>query len=77
VDRESLQDKLEITDKAIQREESGTGWTEWTPAELNKVLDAHVVDTALGCLEWECGLISCVMSARGIPFNLPKNLRMH
>ncbi len=51
--RENLQDELGFLDKANQRAEPGTGWT---PAGLNHILDAHVVDCALtsfGCVEWE------------------------
>ncbi len=40
---ENLQDELGFSDKADERAEPGTGWT---PAELNHILQAHVVD---GC----------------------------
>ena len=50
---ENLQDELGFPDKAYQRAAPGTGWT---PAELNHILHAHVLDGALitfGCVEWE------------------------
>jgi hypothetical protein len=40
---ENLQDVLGFPDKANQRAEPGTGWT---PAELNHILHAHVLDGA-------------------------------
>ena len=63
-------------DKADQRAEPGSGWT---PAELNHILTAHVVDgavTTFGCVEWESQLFRGVMRARCYPFNLPKR-RFH
>jgi hypothetical protein len=48
---ENLQDVLGFPDKADQRAEPGSGWT---PAELNHILTAHVVDgavTTFGCVE--------------------------
>ena len=50
---ESLQDELGFPDKADQRAEPGS---DWTPAELNHILQYHVVDGALstfGCVDWE------------------------
>ncbi len=50
---ENLQDALGFPEKADQRAEPGT---DWTPQELNHILQAHVVDGALstfGCVEWE------------------------
>jgi hypothetical protein len=50
---ENLQDELGFPDKADQRAEPGSGWT---PAELNHILQSHVVDgtlTTFGCGEWE------------------------
>jgi hypothetical protein len=50
---ENMQDELGFADKADKRAATGTGWT---PAELNNILQAHVVDCALttfGCVEWE------------------------
>jgi hypothetical protein len=73
---ENLQDELGFPDKADQRAEPGTGWT---PAELNHILNAHVVDGALttfGCVEWESELYRGVMRARCYPFDLPKK-RFH
>jgi hypothetical protein len=70
---ENLQDVLGFPDKADQRAEPGTGWT---PAALNHILTAHVVDgllTKFGCMEWESQLFRVVMSARWYPFNLPKS----
>ncbi len=72
----NLQDVLGFPDKADQRAEPGTGWT---PAELNHISSAHVVDSALttfGCVEWESQLFRGVMLARCYPFNLPKR-RFH
>jgi hypothetical protein len=71
---ENLQNELGCPDKADQRAEPGSGWT---PAELNHILQAHVVDGALstfGCAEWESELSQCrgVMSARCYPFDMPK-----
>ena len=51
-----MQDELGFPDKADKthkRAEPGTGWT---PAELNHILQAHVVYCVLtnfGCVEWE------------------------
>ena len=50
---ENLQEELGFPDKADTRAEPGTGWT---PAELNHILQTHVVNGALttfGCVEWE------------------------
>ncbi len=41
---ENLQDVLGFPDKADQRAEPGSGWTS---AELNHILTAHVVDSAV------------------------------
>jgi hypothetical protein len=49
---ENLQDELGFPDKADQR---AAPRTEWTPADLNHILQAHVVNGALttfGCVEW-------------------------
>jgi hypothetical protein len=59
---ENLQDELVFTDKVDKSAEPGTGWT---PAELNHILQAHVVDGALttfGCVDWSqiCAGASCV-----------------
>ena len=50
---ENLQEELGFPDKADTRAEPGTGWT---PAELNHILQTHVVNGALttfGCVEWK------------------------
>ncbi len=57
-------------DKIDQRAEPGSGWT---PAELNDILNAHVVDgtlTTFGCVEWESQLFRGpgTMRARCYPF---------
>ena len=68
--------ELGFPDKADQRAEPGSGWT---PAELNHILQAHVVDGALstfGCVEWESELCRGVMRARCYPFDVPKH-RFH
>ena len=73
---ENLQDELGFPDKADQRAEPGSGWT---PAELNHILQSHVVDGALstfGCVDWESDLCRGVMRARCYPFDLP-NHRFH
>jgi hypothetical protein len=81
---EDLQDELGFPDKADQRAEPGSGWT---PAELNHILLAHVVDGALttfGCVECQiCVGESCVadesnlsrgvMCGRYCPFDMPKH----
>ncbi len=56
---ENLQEELGFPDKADKRAESGSGWT---LAELNSILQDHVVDGALttfGCVEWESEALSC------------------
>ncbi len=71
---ENLQDELGFPDKADQGAEPGSGWT---PAELNHILQAHVVDGALstfGCVEWESELCRGVMRARCHPFDMPKHI---
>ncbi len=68
---ENLQDELAFPDKADQRAEPGSGWT---PAELNRILQSHVVDGALTTF-WVCGIGSelCrgIMRARWYPFDMP------
>ncbi len=69
---EILQEELGFPNKADKRAGPGTGWT---PAELNHMLNAHVVDGALttfGCVEWESDLFRGVMCARCYPFDMPK-----
>jgi hypothetical protein len=71
-----LQEELGFPDKADRRAQPGTGWT---PAELNSILQDHVVDGALttfGCVEWESELFRGVMRARCYPFDMPKR-RFH
>jgi hypothetical protein len=75
---ENMQDKLGFADKADTRAAAGTGWT---PAELNHILNAHVVDrdgalTTFGCVEWESQLFRGTMRARCYPFDM-KNRRFH
>ena len=63
-ENQNLQDTLGFPDKANQRADHGTGWT---PAELNHILNAHVVDGALtsfGCVEWKSELFMGTMQAR-------------
>jgi hypothetical protein len=52
---ENLQE-LGFPDKADQRAEPGTGWTQ---AELNYILDAHVLNCALLHLDVWNGSLSC------------------
>ena len=54
-----------------------------TPAELNSILQNHVVRdrngcalTTFGCVEWESELYRGVMLARCYPWNMPKH-RFH
>jgi hypothetical protein len=73
---ENLQDELGFPNKADQRAVPGTGWT---PAELNHILQAHVVDGALTtfwCVDWESDLCRGVMRARCYPFHMQKH-RFH
>ena len=72
----NLQDELGFPDKADRLSEPGSGWT---PAELNHILQAHVVDGALtsfGCVEWESELFRGTMRSRCYPFDMPKR-RFH
>ena len=65
-----------FADKTEKRAAAGSGWT---PAELNNILQAHVVDGALttfGCVEWESDLFRGTMRARCYPFDMPKR-RFH
>ncbi len=51
-----MQDELGFADKADKLAATGTSWT---PAELNNILQAHVVDGALttfGCVELGMGV---------------------
>ena len=73
---ENLQDVLGFPDKADKRAQHGSGWT---PAELNSILQNHVVNGALtsfGCVEWESELFRGTMRARCYPFDMPKR-RFH
>ena len=73
---ENLQDELGFPDKADKRAAAGSGWT---PAELNHILQAHVVDGALttfGCVEWESDLYRGTMRARCYLFDMLKR-RFH
>ena len=66
----------DFPDKLDKRAPPGSGWT---PAELNHILQAHVVDgslTTFGCVEWESQLFRGVMRARCYPFDMPKR-RFH
>ncbi len=70
---ENLQDELGFSNKADQMAEPGSGWT---PAELNHILQSHVVDgtlTSFGCVEWESVLCRGVMGARCSPFDMSKH----
>jgi hypothetical protein len=53
---ENLQDALGVPDEGDKRAQPGSGWT---PAELHRILQDHVVNGALttfGCVEWESDL---------------------
>jgi hypothetical protein len=60
-----------------QRAQPGSGWT---PAELNHILQSHVVDGALttfGCVEWEselCGGVMCGMNPKVLYIHCTNNL---
>ena len=72
---ENLQDALGFPDKGNVRAGPGSGWSRWTAAELNHILQAHVVDgtlTTFGCVEWESEQFRGVMRARCYPFKMPK-----
>ncbi len=50
---ENIQEVLGFPDKGDAKASPGSGWTS---AELNQILQAHVVDgtlTTFGCVEWE------------------------
>ncbi len=70
---ENLQEVLALLgfpDKGDTRVSPGSGWT---AAELNHILQAHVVDGALtsfGCVELESEMFRGVMRARCYPFKL-------
>jgi hypothetical protein len=49
--RSDTESKEEAINKADERAQPGTGWT---PAELNHILQAHVVDGSLITF-WMCG----------------------
>ena len=71
-----MQEELGFRDKADKRAEPGTGWT---PAELNRILQDHVVAgelTTFGCVEWQSELFRGVMRACCYPFDMPKQ-RFH
>ena len=73
---ENLQEALGFPDKGDVRAGPGSGWT---AAELNHILQAHVVDgtlTTFGCVEWESEQFRGVMRARCYPFKMPKR-RFH
>ena len=69
----NMQDELGFPDKADPRRG-------WTPAELNSILQNHVVRdrngcalTTFGCVEWESELYRGVMRARCYQWNMPKH----
>ena len=71
-----MQDVLGLPDKADKRAPLGSGWT---PEELNRILQDHVVNGALtsfGSVEWESDLFRGTMRARCYPFDMPKR-RFH
>jgi hypothetical protein len=69
---ENLQEALGFPDKGNVRASPGSGWT---AAELNHILQAHVVDgtlTTFGCVEWESEQFRGVKCARCYPFKMSK-----
>ncbi len=73
---ENMQDVLGFPDKADKRAQPGSGWT---TAELNSILQDHVVNGALttfGSVEFESELFRGTMRARCYPFDMPKR-RFH
>ena len=71
---ENMQDELGFADKADSRAAADTSWT---PAELNHILEAHVVDSTLttfGCVEWESEMFWGKMRARCYPFDMKNRL---
>jgi hypothetical protein len=65
---------LGFPDKADMQVRSGSGWA---PAELNHILEAHVIDCALktfGYAEWESELFRGTMHAKSYHFDMPKRL---
>ena len=73
---ENLKDDLGFPGKADPKKG-------WTPAELNSLLENHVVKdrngsalTTFGCVEWESELYRGIMRARCYPFNMTKH-RFH
>ena len=73
---ENLQEALGFPDKDNVRAGPGS-W--WTAAQLNHILQAHVVDgtlTTFGCVKWESEQSRGVMRARCYPFKMSKR-RFH
>jgi hypothetical protein len=68
-------DVLGFPDKTDKRAQPGLGWT---LAELNSILQDHVVNGALtsfGCVEFESELFLGTMCARCYPFDMPMVIR--
>jgi hypothetical protein len=66
-----MQEESGFPDKADKRAQPGTGWT---PAELNRILQDHVVAgdlTTFGCVVWQSQLFRGVMHAHCHPFDTP------
>jgi hypothetical protein len=71
---ENMQEELGFPDKADKRAQPGSSWT---PAELNRILDEHVVSGELitfGCVELQSRLFRGTMRARCYPFDMQKKL---
>jgi hypothetical protein len=71
---ENLPDVLGFPNKADKRAQPGSCWT---PAELNSILQDHIVNsafTSFGCVEWVSNLFLGTMLARCYPFDMPKRL---
>ena len=76
--RGAIRDEPGLSERYVPAQESVLD-EDLTAAELNHILQAHVVDgtlTTFGCVEWESEQFQGVMRARCYPFKMPKR-RFH
>ena len=76
--RSAIRDEPGLSERYVPAQESVLD-EDLTAAELNHILQAHVVDgtlTTFGCVEWESEQFRGVMRARCYPFKMPKR-RFH